>query len=130
MKNKNDVINEYKKYVNIYEITPEQIIEKVLHPDYEEIMEKEWTVIIDEIYKLAHQKAYQDNVVTPEELNNLRLIKKLGGEMRNAGYKVQLQAKLNQYMKSLSNEEQEPQPQKIYNPKYKYPKPSPYNWYD
>lgn len=101
----------------------EDIVEKILAPEYDNIPEEDWALIIDEVWKMAYKKALSDDVLTPEENYNLEMIRALSNDLRTPGFKQTLRYKLNNYVKSIDDSNH-------YNPQFKYPKPTPYNWDD
>lgn len=101
----------------------DDIVEHVLKPENDNIPEEDWALIIDEVWKMAYTKALSDNILTPEENYNLEMIRSLSNEIRTPGYRQALRYKLNNYVKSIDDNNH-------FNPKYKYPKPTPYNWDD
>lgn len=101
----------------------DDIVEKILAPEYEDIPEDDWALIIDEVWKMAYKKALSDDILTPEENYNLEMIRSLSNDLRTPGYKQTLRYKLDNYVKSIDDANH-------FNPKFKYPKPTPYNWDD
>ena len=52
---------------------------------------------------------------------NLEMIRALSNDLRTPGFKQTLRYKLNNHVSATDNSNH-------YNPRYKYPKPTPYNW--
>lgn len=101
----------------------DDIVEHVLKPENDNVPEEDWALIIDEVWKMAYKKALSDDVLTPEENYNLEMIRALSNEIRTPGYRQTLRYKLNNYVKSIDDSNH-------FNPRLKYPKPTPYNWDD
>lgn len=104
----------------------DDILEHVLKPEHDHIPEEDWALIIDEVWKMAYKKALSDDIITPEENYNLEMIRALSNEIKTPGSRHALRYKLNSHVKAIDNNNSN----NHFNPRFKYPKPTPYNWDD
>ena len=119
----NKMVNYFSEMSKNKNLTYDDIVEKITSPECENILEEDWSLIIDDVWKLAYQKALSDDVLTSEENYNLEMIRNLSNEIKTPGYKQTLKYKLNNLVNNIDNANH-------FNPKYKYPKPTPWNWDD
>lgn len=123
MSNVNKMVQFFAEHSKNTNLIYDDVVEKVLSPENENIPEEDWALIIDEVWNMAYKKALSDDILTPEENYNLEMIRALSNEIRTPGYKQTLRYKLNNHLKSIDDSNH-------YNPKFKYPKPTPWNWDD
>ncbi len=117
----NKMVQYFSEHSKNNNLVYDDIVEKILTPEYDNIPEEDWALIIDEVWKMAYKKALSDDVLTPEENYNLEMIRALSNDLRTPGFKQTLRYKLNNHVSATDNSNH-------YNPRYKYPKPTPYNW--
>lgn len=119
----NKMVQFFESHSKNNNLVYDDIVEKISSPEMDHIPEEDWALIIDEVWKMAYKKALSDDILTPEENYNLEMIRSLSNDLRTPGFKHTLKHKLNNHVKAIDDSNH-------YNPRFKYPKPTPYNWDD